>query len=78
MLSSLTNFTLAPFAMFFRISYAHPVIAIVVSTMAGILAYATGHENWMALLVSFGAYILIWWDESEHRAAAGTAPEAAD
>jgi hypothetical protein len=77
MLSSLTNFTLAPFAMFFRISYAHPVIAIVVSTMAGILAYATGHENWMALLVSFGAYILIWWDESEHRAAPGTAPEAA-
>ena len=78
MLSSLTNFTLAPFAMFFRISYAHPVIAIVVSTLAGILAYATGHENWMALLVSFGAYILIWWDESEHRAVPDAAPEAAD
>lgn len=78
MLSSLTNFTLAPFAMFFRISYAHPVIAIVVSTLAGLLAYATGHENWMAVLVSFGAYILIWWDESEYRAELGAAPEAAD
>ena len=66
MMSSLTNLTLAPFAAIFRISYAHPVIAIVVSTLAGILAYATGYENWMAVLVSFGAYILIWWDESEH------------
>jgi hypothetical protein len=36
-------------------SYAHPVLAIVVSTLAGIIAYATGHENWMAVLVSFGA-----------------------
>ena len=66
MMSSLTNLTLAPFAAIFRVSYAHPLIAIVVSTLAGILAYATGHENWMAALVSFGAYILIWWDESEH------------
>ena len=78
MMSSITTFTLAPFAMFFRISYAHPVIAIVVSTLAGILAYATGHENWMALLVSFAAYILIWWDESQHRAALGAAPGSTD
>jgi hypothetical protein len=66
MISSLTNLALAPFAAVVRISFAHPVIAIIVSTLAGILAYATGHENWMAVLVSFGAYILIWWDESEH------------
>jgi hypothetical protein len=66
MISSLTNLALAPFAAVFRISFAHPVIAILVSMLAGILAYATGHENWMAALVSFGAYILIWWDESEH------------
>ena len=78
MMSSLTNLTLAPFAAIFRISYAHPVIAIVVSTLAGILAYATGHENWMAVLVSFGAYILIWWDESQHRAEAPAATEATD
>jgi hypothetical protein len=78
MMSSLTSFTLAPFAMFFRISYAHPVIAIVVSTLAGLLAYATGHENWMALLVSFAAYILIWWDESRHPVAPDVPPEAAD
>ena len=78
MMSSLTNLTLAPFAAIFRISYAHPVIAIVVSTLAGILALATGHENWMAVLVSFGAYILIWWDESQHRAEAPVAAEAAD
>lgn len=75
MISSLTNLTLAPFAAIFRISYAHPVIAIVVSTLAGILAYATGHENWMAVLVSFGAYILIWWDESQHPAAPAAAAE---
>lgn len=78
MMSTLTKLTLAPFAAIFRISYAHPVIAIVVSTLAGILALATGHENWMAVLVSFGAYILIWWDESEHRAEAPVAAEAAD
>lgn len=78
MTSSLTNFALAPFAMFFRISYAHPVIAIVVSTLAGLLAYATGHENWMALLVNFAAYILIWRDESRHPVAPHVPPEAAD
>jgi len=78
MISSLTNLALAPFAAVFRISYAHPVIAIIVSTLAGILALATGHENWMAVLVSFGAYILIWWDESQHRAEAPVAAEAAD
>lgn len=78
MMRSLTNLTLAPFAAVFRIAYAYPVTAIVVSTLAGILAFATGHENWMAVLVSFGAYILIWWDESQHRAEAPVAAEAAD
>ena len=78
MMNSLTTFTLAPFAMVFRVAYAHPVTAIVVSILAGILAYATGHENWMALLVSFGAYILIWWDESQHPAAPQAASAAED
>ncbi len=78
MIRSLTSFTLAPFAMFFRISYAHPLIAIIASILAGILAFATGHEHWMAVRVSFGAYILIWWDESQHPAAAVATAEAAD
>ncbi len=78
MMSSLTNFTLAPFAMLFRIAYTHPLTAIIVSILAGILAYVTGHENWMALLVSFGAYIMIWWDESQYPVAPGAATEADD
>lgn len=65
-MGTLTSLALAPFAAFFRVSYANPVIAIAVSLLAGILAYATGHEDWMAILVSFGAYMLTWWDESQH------------
>lgn len=75
MMSSLTNLALAPFAAIFRISYANPVIAILVSSLAGLLALATGHENWMAVLVSFAAYILIWWDESQHPVVAPAAAE---
>jgi hypothetical protein len=72
-MGTLTNLALSPFAMVFRLSYANPILAIVVSTAAGLLALATGHENWMAVLVSFAAYILIWWDESQARAAAADA-----
>ena len=70
MMNSLTSLALAPFAALFRISCAHPVIAILASSMAGVLALAMGHENWMAVLVSCAACILIWWDESQHRAEA--------
>jgi hypothetical protein len=67
-MTAIANFALAPFALFFRISYANPILAIVLSAAAGGVALITGHENWMALLVSFAAYLLIWMDESELRA----------
>lgn len=63
-MSNIAGVALAPFAMFFRMCRMHPVVAIVVSALAGAVALATGHENWMALLVGFSAVMLIWWDES--------------
>jgi hypothetical protein len=46
---------LAPFAAFFRFCYSRPVLAIILSTVAGVLAHLTGHEHWMAILISFAA-----------------------
>lgn len=77
-MSSLTDLILSPFAWFYRTSCANPVITIIVSTLAGILAYATGHQDWMAILLSYAAYILVWWDESEHPVEPAPAPEASD
>lgn len=68
-MSAITDLALSPFAWLFRLSYANPLIAIIASAGAGLLALVTGHENWMAALVSFSAYILIWWDESQAPAA---------
>jgi uncharacterized membrane protein YjjP (DUF1212 family) len=70
---------LAPFAAFFRFCYSRPVLAIILSTVAGMLAHLTGHEHWMAILISFAAYLLIWMDEAELRARqAEAAPAEAD
>lgn len=66
---------LAPFAAFFRFCYSRPVLAIIVSMVAGVLAHLTGHEHWMAILVSFAAYLLIWMDETEQRAEQAQAPQ---
>jgi len=77
--ATLTNVALAPSAMLFRIFQAHPLIAILVSAAAGAIAYATGHDNWMAALASFAAYMLIWMDESElHASEARKAPAPDD
>ena len=76
-MSAITNLTLAPFALLFRQSYAHPWLAIAISTLAGLGAYATGHDNWACLLASFGAYMLIWLDEHRRPAQPATAGELA-
>lgn len=77
-MSAAVNMMLAPFAAFFRFCYSRPVLAIIVSTVVGVLAHLTGHEHWMAILISFAAYMLIWMDETELRArqAARAEPEA--
>ncbi len=67
-MSAAYDMMLAPFAAFFRFCYSRPVLAIIVSTVAGVLAHLTGHEHWMAILISFAAYLLIWMDETELRA----------
>ncbi|WP_237216670.1 hypothetical protein [Falsiroseomonas oryziterrae] len=67
-MTAITNFALAPLALLFRISHANPILAILISGAAGGIAFLTGHDNWMAALVSFAAYLLIWLDESELRA----------
>ena len=78
MISSLTDLVLSPFAWFYRTSCANPLVTIIVSTLAGVLAFVMGHEHWMAVLVSYAAYILVWWDESEHPVVPDATPEAAD
>jgi hypothetical protein len=72
-MSNLAGLALAPVALFGRLCRANPVMAILVSALAGILALATGHENWMALLLGFAAVMLIWWDESTIPRPAGAA-----
>ncbi len=68
---------LLPFAAFFRFCYARPVLAIIVSIVVGVLAHLTGHVHWLAMLVSFTAYLLIWMDETELRPRqAEAAPQA--
>jgi uncharacterized membrane protein YjjP (DUF1212 family) len=70
---------LAPFAAFFRFCYSRPVLAIILSTVAGVFAHLTGHEHWMAILISFAAYLLFWMDEAALRARqAAAAPAEAD
>lgn len=64
-MTAITNLTLAPFALLFRHSYAHPWLAIVISALVGVAAFATGHDNWACLMASFGAYMLIWLGERD-------------
>jgi hypothetical protein len=67
-MSAAVDLMLSPFAAFFRVCYSRPVLAIIVSTVAGVLAHLAGHEHWMAILISFAAYLLMWMDEKEFRA----------
>jgi hypothetical protein len=62
---SMFKLLLSPFAMLFRLSFANPVAAIMVSAAAGLGAFMIGQPNWMALLLGFSAFIIIWWSESE-------------
>jgi hypothetical protein len=72
---ALFDLLLSPFAMLFRISFANPVAAILASAAAGVGAFMIGQPNWMALLLCFSSFIIIWWSESEIPAPALAAAE---
>jgi len=74
-MSALFKLPLAPFAALFRFSFANPMLAILASAALGLGALVIGQPNWMAVLLCFSAYILIWWSESETAAALPVAAE---
>jgi hypothetical protein len=61
---------LSPFALLFRVSFANPVAAILASGAAGLGAFMIGQLNWMAVLLCFSSFVIIYWSESEARATA--------
>jgi hypothetical protein len=71
-MSSLTGLILSPFALLFRVSYAYPILAILISGLAGTVAAVLHQDYWTLILVSFASYMMIWLDESR----AGREPAA--
>jgi hypothetical protein len=69
-MSAVTNVALAPFALLFRISYANPWLAMLVSLLAAVAAWQLDQPTWAVIFAGFMSYMLIWLDESEQRAAA--------
>ncbi|WP_137176879.1 hypothetical protein [Roseomonas sp. AR75] len=76
-MSSVFNLALSPFAYALGLAYSRPWLSVIVSGVAGLIALALHHEIWMGLLISFGAYMLMWMDEAEHPVEA-VAPDAAE
>lgn len=65
-MSGLTNALLWPFAVVFRMAYAHPWPSILLSSALAAGALALHHVVWMCAFLGFGSYMLMWLDESQH------------
>jgi hypothetical protein len=64
-MSHVTSLALAPFSALIRQCHAHPWLAIAISFGVALVAELTGHDVWAAILVSFGAYVLMWLGERD-------------